>query len=366
MCADAIAAMNSGVAPGTGFVAAKSASVAMPLIQAGDFSNGLMRGLTLNDIDANGDDHYAESDFTDLAATKANLVRVFLPLRRACGSCSKYDIPAAEVATAKHILQDGESYGFKVVITFAIPPSNVVEKEYGTRDYWSDTYLQNSIKTNWAQLAAQLKSYPALAAYDLINEPVPPGGHPAQRSAWNSFAITLVNAIRSVDPSHVIVFEPAPFALPDSFNNLQPLPFKNIVYSFHFYQTHAFTHQGVYADTPYGVNYPNAVLNKNTLSQSLQPVRDFVSKYGASIYVGEFSVARWAPNNSSYNYIKDSIELFEAEKWSWTYLGWRGYHGWDAEIPSTVPRNLTAVAAAKLRAAHTPSIDLIRSYFTYN
>ncbi len=321
-----------------------------------------MRGFTLNDIGPNGEDNYIDSDFSDLAATKADLVRIPLPLRRTCDTCSSYNFPSAEVATVEDILKKGQYYGFRAVVTLEIKS---VPGEGAVREYWNEISLQKSIADNWAKIATQLKTYPALAAYDLINEPVPPGGLSAQRSAWGNFATTLINAIRAVDPSHVIVFEPAPWALPASFQNLQHLPIQNIVYSLHFYNPHKFTHQGVYPDTPYGVNYPNAQFNAATMSQVLQPVRDFVNRTGAPIYVGEFSAARWAPDNSASQYLSDAIKLFEAEKWSWTYLGWRGYHGWDAEIPYTEPRDLKAAVAAKRRVAHTSSIDVIRSYL-YN
>jgi hypothetical protein len=187
-----------------------------------------------------------------------------------------------------------------------------------------------------------------------------------QQQAWHNFATSLVTSIRAVDPTHVIIFEPAPWGLPPAFTNLEPLPFTNIVYSFHSYEPHAFTHQGVYSAYPYGVEYPNTTSSIVSLSKSLDPVRAFVKKTGAPIYVGEFSAARWAPNDSASRYLKDSIELFEVEKWSWTYFSYRGYHGWDAEIPYTIPNGITAKAAAAQRVPHTPSMDILRSYFTRN
>lgn len=342
---------------------ATGASALMPLTQAVEFSNGTMRGVTTSEVQPNGSDGYLDSDFSDLAATKANLVRAPIPLTR-CGGCSSYGYPSAAIASVEHTLQMGERYGFRVVVTLAVKAAS--ESDKPVREYWQNPDLRKSIAQNWRHIAEQLKSFPALAAYDLINEPVPPGNLAAQQMVWRDFSINLVKAIRAEDSRHVIIFEPAPWAFAASFKDLQPLPFQNIVYSFHFYRTYAFTHQGVYPDAPYGIEYPNTELNKTDLSQALQPVRDFSRRYGAPIYVGEFSAARWAPDDGSSRYLKDSIELFEAEKWSWTYLGWRGYHGWDAEIPYNVPREIRQVEAVKTRVAHTPSMDLMRSYFTYN
>jgi hypothetical protein len=333
-------------------------------LTAADFSSGTMRGFTLTNMRPDGGDDYVESDYADLSAMKVNLTRVFLHLTK-CDGCSSYAFPEAEVAHVEHILQQGERYGFKVVVALEPMPA------YAKSDYWKDDNLRKSIALRWQQIAARLQQYHALAAYDLINEPVPPHGVldgmtlSMQQQMWRDFATSLITSIRAVDPQHVIIFEPAPWAFASDFKNLEPLPYSNIVYSFHLYQPHEFTHQGL-PDTPYGINYPSSGWNKSTLSNSVEPIRAFVRKTGAPVYVGEFSATRWAPNDSAARYLKDAIEIFEAEKWSWTYLGWRGYQGWDAEIPYTVSRELKKGIVPEARAAHTPSMDLMRSYFSLN
>jgi hypothetical protein len=290
---------------------------------------------------------------------KVNLTRVFLHLTR-CAGCSSYSFSAAELAYIQGILKQGEHYGFKVVVTVAPQPAG------SSSDYWNNDSFLKSIAQNWQQIATSLKSYPALAAYDLINEPVPPGTLSVQQQAWHNFATSLVTSIRAVDPTHVIIFEPAPWGLPSSFTiNLEPLSFSNIVYSFHFYETHAFTHQGIMPN-PYGIEYPNTTSNIVSLSKSLDPVRAFVKRTGAPIYIGEVSAVRWAPNDSASRYLKDSLELFEVEKWSWTYFSYRGYDGWDAEIPYTIPNSITAKVAAAQRVPHTSSLDILNTYFPLN
>ncbi len=336
----------------------------MPLTTAADFSNGTMRGFNTGNINLDGSDNYVESDFADLASMKVNLVRTAIDLKR-CKGCSSFDSPDIALARVEHILQEGQSRGFKVVVVLAIPyaPGETTEKAY-----WKDDALRASIVTTWQKIATKLKSYPALAAYDLLNEPVPPdvGTKNMQQQVWIDFAKTLVRSIRSVDPDHVIIFEPAPWASADDFRNMQPLPFTNIVYSFHFYYPYPFTMQGLNADAPLGVMYPNANLNKASLSKGLEQVRDFVKRTNAPVYVGEFGALRWAPNDSTYRYLKDVTELFEAEKWSWTFYSYRGYHGFDAEVPYNASRGITFKEERGARVAHTNSIDLLRSYFSYN
>lgn len=56
-------------------------------------------------------------------------------------------------------------------------------------------------------------------------------------------------------------------------------------------------------------------------------MRRFVAANHVPIYVGEFSPARWAPDNSSHRYVADVIALIEAERWAWAYHSWREYQG---------------------------------------
>jgi hypothetical protein len=63
----------------------------------------------------------------------------------------------------------------------------------------------------------------------------------------------------------------------------------------------------------------------------LQVVRDFASDYGVAIYIGEFGSIRWAPDNSSYRYLKDCIDVFEEEGWDWAYHAFREWDGWSVE-----------------------------------
>ena len=62
-------------------------------------------------------------------------------------------------------------------------------------------------------------------------------------------------------------------------------------------------------------------------------MRDFQKKYGARIYVGEFSAAIWAPGAADY--LRDCIELFEEYGWDWTYHAFRESPVWDVEKAGT-------------------------------
>ena len=58
-------------------------------------------------------------------------------------------------------------------------------------------------------------------------------------------------------------------------------------------------------------------------------MRSFQEKYGAKIYVGEFSAVCWAPDAEKY--LEDVISVFEEYGWDWTYHAFREWPGWSVE-----------------------------------
>lgn len=89
----------------------------------------------------------------------------------------------------------------------------------------------------WAEIAARFEGNPAVAMYDLLNEPmceVP--GSEFDRRKNNSFIYDILyDAVRAVDADHIITMECiwSALALPQSFLK----GWKNVVYQIHLYDT---------------------------------------------------------------------------------------------------------------------------------
>lgn len=324
------------------------------------FRDGALRGFALAELPHNGQEVYTETDFEALAATGANVVRVAIQLRR-CKDCDRYDVPEADIRYAERILTRGQRYGFRVVLVLVATP-------WGDQsDYWDNERLMNDIVRKWGQLARRLKSYPALQAYDLINEPVVPGltaGRSAQ-AVWHGLAAAIARELRAADPDTPLMVEPAPWGLPSSFWRTEALSLPGLVYSFHFYEPHRFTHQGL-PNYPAALAYPDQGLDKARLSQAMDEARRFAARYQVPIFVGEFSCVRWAPAGSCPRYLADAVALFEAEAWGWAYHCWRCYQGWDAEVHQDVPRAQRAGYLPEHRRADSPSLQLLKKAMERN
>jgi hypothetical protein len=69
----------------------------------------------------------------------------------------------------------------------------------------------------------------------------------------------------------------------------------------------------------------------------MQAAIDFQATHNAIIWVGEFSVIRWAPGAAQW--VKDSIEIFEKHHMSWNYHMYGGWNGWNPTFDPGDPSN---------------------------
>lgn len=88
----------------------------------------------------------------------------------------------------------------------------------------------------------------------------------------------------------------------------------------------------------------------------MQPVVEFQKKTGCQIYVGEFSAIRWAPGGSGVNYLRDVLNLFETNGWSWAYHAYREWPGWGLEYEG-------AKTDTQGPLSTTPRLELLKTFW---
>ncbi len=92
----------------------------------------------------------------------------------------------------------------------------------------------------WRSLAKHYSTFdPELVFFEVLNEPELTDGY-----RWYGIQTQLVTAIRSVAPRHTIIVTGHKWSADDELIAMEPLADRNLIYNFHFYNPHTFTHQG--------------------------------------------------------------------------------------------------------------------------
>jgi len=99
----------------------------------------------------------------------------------------------------------------------------------------------------WRAIARHYSTYdPEIVYFEVLNEP-----EFHDRYRWAGVQAKLATAIREGAPQHTIIAAGANYSDVEDLLALTPLHDPNVIYNFHFYDPHTFTHQGA----TWGVNY---------------------------------------------------------------------------------------------------------------
>ena len=158
----------------------------------------------------------------------------------------------------------------------------------------------------WRTLAQHYSSWdPERVFFEILNEPE---FHDPYR--WYGVEAKLAAAIRQAAPSHTILAPGARWDDDDDMLFLEPLRDPNVIYVFHFYEPHIFTHQGATWGEYYWrwlkeLHYPSSPENAAQVAAGVPEARDrlHLIRYGqdhwdASRIEAEINqAADWARQN---------------------------------------------------------------------
>ncbi|MGA2302007.1 MAG: cellulase family glycosylhydrolase [Candidatus Acidiferrum sp.] len=131
---------------------------------------------------------------------------------------------------------------------------------------------------------------PEKVFFEILNEP-----EMRDRYRWAGIQAHVAAAIREGAPGHTIIVEGARWADDDDLVFMEPLRDSNVIYNFHFYEPHLFTHQGATWGENYWhelteVPYPSSPENVQATAGRVEDAvhRLEVARYGA----GHWNAAR--------------------------------------------------------------------------
>jgi aryl-phospho-beta-D-glucosidase BglC (GH1 family) len=207
----------------------------------------------------------------------------------------------------------------------------------------------------WRRLAAHYANRdPEKVFFEIMNEPEVNDPY-----RWSGIQAAAAAAIREAAPKNTIIATGPNWSGIADLLTQHPLPDANVIYNFHFYEPHEFTHQGASWGQPWwiythGIPYPAA---ESSMDDLIKQVPDAASRYALEQYwldhwdahrirlqidaaaawgktynvpliCNEFGAYRRVTDPASrMNWIRDVRAALEADNIGWTMWDYRGGFG---------------------------------------
>lgn len=264
-----------------------------------------------------------------------------------------------DAVTLREILDGAADNKVKVLLTaLGVPGDRWVQHNGNQQDIriWQDKAWWDHAARYWGDIARTYKGHPAIAGYNVLNEPVPEWktgiengpDTPQTRDAWcakvkgtardlNGLYAKIVAAIRAEDKDVPIVLDAGAWAKPMAARCLTPIDDPHVLYAMHMYEPWEFTTAPATGNYP-RLAYPATVtiwgqqreLNAATTAAAMQPFFDWADAHHIAhnrLLLGEFGC--WRQLEGCAAYLKDVLAVAEAQNIHWAFYSWRE-DGWDA------------------------------------
>jgi aryl-phospho-beta-D-glucosidase BglC (GH1 family) len=226
---------------------------------------------------------------------------------------------------------------------------------------WEHKLFQDRFVGLWEVLAEYYEGNATVAGYNLMNEPHTNGSqgrfgnwddNQPDSAILNAVYRRTVDAIRSIDPDHIIFLEGDYYA--QYFDGMAPPFADNLVYSSHNYTAAGFG-PGRYPGELRGVHWDYVKLEQGFLAHQ---GTEYTQHYGVPLWVGEFGATYNGPEgevSDRMRALNDQLAVFNAHGAHWTTWTYKdiGVMGWVRLDPqSDYLRIIEPVLEAK-RKLHT-------------
>jgi len=243
------------------------------------------------------------------------------------------------------------NYGIYSIIDMHLGPGNSMSGGYretigffyGDSEHTA-SYYQQIVLDIWKYIAIRFKDHPAIAGYDLINEPGITSDGDFKKLVL-PFYEKAYNVIRAQDKNHIVIMQ-ARFRFYYNWENgwVMPKPeekgWKNVVYSIHEYHLDN-GEQGLCGNNPRWCkledyykriakgDYQNVSVYIDRLKYTSDISIKNMKEYNVPLYVGEFNLADLAADTDYvWGYMMDIYNTNNISYTAWTYkTGWEAYDG---------------------------------------
>ena len=317
------------------------------------------------------DNYWTEKDFDNCAALGINCIRLPFWYRNLVDANGNM-LPNA-FARFDWFVEQAAQRGIYVIIDFHGAPGSQNGSDHSGIDGGdnkqgaSEFFFGNNASANqqlyydlWSKIAEHFAGNPAVAGYDLLNEPYCTYRYNSGYSAdylhsmlWNIYN-NAYNVIRAKDPDHVIIMEATwdPVDLP----NPSQYGWSNIMYEYHNY---------LYDD------YDNA--NGGQISNMQNKLNAITAaNYNVPSYMGEFC---YMNSTGAWQQGLQLLNDFGINWTTWTYKVTSNYGNWGLYNQNVESVNVTTDSYSEIYRkwsnvgssyANSSLVNAVKSYFSSN
>ena len=212
-----------------------------------------------------------------------------------------------------------KNHGLWIVPVLMYPPGG-----FQPNKLFADEELKQQLVEFWGKLAEKYANEPVIAAYNLINEPLASeeyGGMEVYQDVINR----IIAEIRIYDKNHLIDIENRHRGTKKPETTWPIVSDENVMYDFHEYQPHFFTHQGVRTSFPEGTPYPSEKFNRDSLYKHISMWGEWGIKHNYPVMISEFGVEKRAVSYGGNQWVNDAIDIFSEYNMNFIYfdLNWK-------------------------------------------
>ena len=282
-------------------------------------------------------DLFTEQDFINARKLGCDVIRLPIHFEKICREADGFTIPQKVLDILDHAAAWCAKQEMYLILDF---------HNDSTADSVTPDDIDKILIPVWTQLAERYKDFPEYIVYEIMNEP-----HGIAIELWNEIIARVFKIIREIDPKHWIIVGGADWNSTAAMKTLPDFKDDKVIYNFHYYDPHLFTHQGAswtHIERMHDIPFPYDAekmppLPENpteeekrryesypvdgqlsTVMQYFDQYADFSHERNAPVFCGEFGCFTSVPNAERiawYRIVAGLLAERGIARTSWDYYG---------------------------------------------
>jgi endoglucanase len=267
---------------------------------------------------------FDDADARYLASLGMNSVRIPFNYRHFEDDDRPFDLKAEGFALLDRAVGHCQRRGLYAVLDLHALPGSQNHHWHSDNDthraaFWVYRHFQDRVVHLWEALAEHYRGNPAVAGYNIMNEPADADG-----DLIKPFYDRVVGAVRQVDPDHIIFLDGNRYST--DFSAFEDAPvYPNTVYTAHDYALPGFVYGGPYPGVTRGVYVDRGQIEETFLRRT-----EFMRSTGTPIWIGEFGpVFTGDPqrDDQRYRLLQDQLDIYRQHGAGWSVWAYKDVGG---------------------------------------